>query len=95
MEVDESINEILAGFRKSLQGDGGDIELADVKDGVVKVKITRTTVPVSFSQFLRDHKTRQGIGCGGCRIPASTIAAVLEAELKQKIPGITKVEVVK
>jgi len=95
MTADEPINEILTGFRKSLQSDGGDIELVEVHDGIVKVRITRTTVPVTFSKFLRDYKTRKGIGCGRCSIPMSTIISVLEAELKGKVPGITKVEVVK
>ncbi len=95
MQVDESINEILADFRSSLKEDGGDIELVGFKNGIVKVRITRATVPVTFSKFLRDYKTREGISCGRCRIPASTIVAALELELKQKIPVITKVEVVK
>jgi Fe-S cluster biogenesis protein NfuA len=95
MEVDESINEILIRFRRSLKEDGGDIELVGIEDGVMKVRITRTTVPVTFSKFLRDYKTREGISCGRCGIPKSTIFAALELELKQKISGIKKVEVVK
>ena len=93
--MEELIKEILAGFRKSLQEDGGDIELVGVVDGVVKVRLTRTSVPVTFSKFIREHKTRKGIGCGRCQIPQSTIVAVLESELKEKLPGIVKVEVVK
>lgn len=95
MEVDKSLNEIIASFRSSLKEDGGDIELVGFNNGIVKVRITRTTVPVTFSKFLRDHKTREGISCGRCQIPASTIVAALEFELKQKFPVITKVEVVK
>ena len=95
MEVEESINEIMINFRRSLKQDGGDIELIGFNNGIVKVRITGTTVPVTFSKFLRDFKTREGISCGRCRIPTSTIVAALESELKQKIPVITKVEVVK
>jgi Fe-S cluster biogenesis protein NfuA len=95
MEVEESINEIMTRLRRSLKEDGGDIELVGFKNGVVKVRITRTTVPVTFSKFLREHKTREGISCGRCQIPTSTIVAALEFELKQRIPVITKVEVVK
>ena len=95
MEVDESINEIMTGFRSSLKEDGGNIELVDFKNGIVKVRITRTTVPATFSKFIWNYKTREGISCGRCRIPTSTIFAALEFELKQKIPVITKVEVVK
>ena len=95
MGRDESINDILAGFRRSLREDGGDIELVDIKDGVVKVRLTRTTVPVTFSTFLREYKTRQGISCGRCCIPTGTIVSVLETRLKEKVPGIRKVEAVK
>ena len=95
MAANESIENILSDFRKSLQEDGGDIELVDAVNGIVRVKLTRTTVPVTFSKFLREHKTHEGIGCGKCRIPTSTIIKVLEAELKLKVPGITKVQVVK
>jgi Fe-S cluster biogenesis protein NfuA len=48
MELGESINEILIRFRRSLKEDGGDIELVGIEDGVLKVRITRTTVPVTF-----------------------------------------------
>lgn len=91
MELNDSIEEILNDFRKSLRSDGGDIELVDVASGIVKVRITRTTVPVTFSRFLREYKTREGITCGRCRIPTGTIVAALEMILKEKIPGITKV----
>ncbi len=95
MDVDESINEILTRFRRSLKEDGGDIELVGIEDGILKVRITRTTVPVTFSKFLRNYKMREGISCGRCSIPMSTIFAALELELKQKNSGIKKVEVVK
>jgi Fe-S cluster biogenesis protein NfuA len=95
MQMEKSIEEIILDFRTSLQADGGDIELMDVRDGIVKVRITRTSVPVTFSTFLRKYKTREGVSCGRCRIPTSTIVAVLEATLKEKISGIEKVEVVK
>ena len=95
MEIDESITEIIISFRSSLKEDGGDIELVAFENGIVKVRITRTTVPVTFSKFLRDYKTREGISCGRCQIPTNTIVAALEFELKQRISVITKVEVVK
>ena len=95
MESAETLNEILSDFRKSLQADGGDIELVNVANGIVKVRITRTSVPVTFSNFLRKYKTRKGVGCGRCQIPVSTIAAALEATLKEKMPEIIKVEVIK
>lgn len=93
--MEETIKEVLKEFRKHLQKDGGDIELIGISDGIVKVKLKRTTVPVTFSTFLRDYKTREGITCGSCRIPDSTILAVLEAKIKEKVPDITKVELAK
>ena len=36
----EKVEAILAQVRPILQGDGGDVELIDVNDGVVKVKLT-------------------------------------------------------
>jgi Fe-S cluster biogenesis protein NfuA len=95
MQIERSIEEIILDFRKSLQADGGDIEFMDFRDGIVKVKITRTSVPVTFSTFLRKYRTREGVSCGRCRIPTGTVVAVLEATLKEKISGIKKVEVVK
>jgi Fe-S cluster biogenesis protein NfuA len=95
MKLDEAVKEVMAEFQKHLQADGGDIELVEIVDGVAKVKITRTTTPATFSTFLRDYKTRDGITCGSCRIPTSTIIAVLEAKLKEKIPSLTKVEIIK
>jgi Fe-S cluster biogenesis protein NfuA len=36
----EQVQETLDKIRPSLQADGGDVELVDVQDGVVKVKLT-------------------------------------------------------
>lgn len=90
-----SIEEVIADFRKSIRADGGDIELVDVSDGIVKVRIIRTSVPVTFSTFLRKYRTREGISCGRCQIPTKTIVSVLETTLKASVPGITKLELIK
>jgi Fe-S cluster biogenesis protein NfuA len=95
MDLIGQVEEILADFKKSLQADGGDIELLAVIDGIVKVSISRTTVPVTFSSFLRKYRTREGVSCGRCQIPTKTIVAALEAALKEKIPQIIKVESVR
>ena len=95
MGLIESVEEIIADFRKSLQADGGDIELLDVADGIVKVRISRTTVPATFSYFLRKYRTREGVSCGRCQIPTKTIVSALEGALKEKIPQIKKVEAVR
>jgi Fe-S cluster biogenesis protein NfuA len=36
----DKVTEALAKIRPALQADGGDVELLDVKDGTVKVKLT-------------------------------------------------------
>ncbi len=36
----EKVEEILNKIRPSLKADGGDVELVDVKDGIVSVKLT-------------------------------------------------------
>ncbi len=36
----EKVEEILNKIRPALQADGGDVELVDVKDGIVSVKLT-------------------------------------------------------
>jgi Fe-S cluster biogenesis protein NfuA len=38
--VREKVEAALAKVKPSLQADGGDVELVDVKDGVVKLKLT-------------------------------------------------------
>ena len=45
----EKVEEVLNKIRPSLQADGGDVELVDVADGVVKVKLTGAcgTCPMS------------------------------------------------
>jgi len=36
----EKVEEVLAKIRPALQADGGDVELVDVEDGVVSVRLT-------------------------------------------------------
>jgi len=36
----EKVEEVLAQIRPSLQADGGDVELIDVNEGVVKLRLT-------------------------------------------------------
>jgi Fe-S cluster biogenesis protein NfuA len=38
--MNEKVQAALELIRPSLQADGGDVELVDVKDGIVKVKLT-------------------------------------------------------
>lgn len=46
-EVQSALNEI----RPSLQADGGDVELVDVEDGIVKVKLTGACGGCPMSQM--------------------------------------------
>jgi Fe-S cluster biogenesis protein NfuA len=36
----EKVEEVLEKIRPNLQADGGDVELVDIQDGIVKVKLT-------------------------------------------------------
>ncbi|MDD5289424.1 MAG: NifU family protein [Dehalococcoidales bacterium] len=38
--MEENIKKVLEEIRPSLQADGGDVELAGVKDGIVSVRLT-------------------------------------------------------
>jgi Fe-S cluster biogenesis protein NfuA len=40
VNMNEKIKEALAQIRPALQADGGDVELVDVNDGTVRVKLT-------------------------------------------------------
>jgi Fe-S cluster biogenesis protein NfuA len=40
MEMKEKVETALARIRPALQADGGDVELVDVREGVVRVKLT-------------------------------------------------------
>jgi Fe-S cluster biogenesis protein NfuA len=47
----ESVEKALQKIRPSLQADGGDIELVDIQDGVVKVKLTGACGGCPMSQM--------------------------------------------
>lgn len=60
----EQVEAVLSRIRPSLQADGGDVELVDVSDGVVKVKLTgacggcpMATITLKFGieQILREE----------------------------------------
>ncbi len=51
MDIKEKVEEALKSIRPSLQSDGGDIELVDVEDGVVKVKLTGACGGCPMSQM--------------------------------------------
>lgn len=47
----ERVAEVLDQIRPALQADGGDVELVDVEDGVVKVKLTGACAGCPMSQM--------------------------------------------
>lgn len=47
----EKIEKIISEIRPALQADGGDIELVDVKNGVVKVRLRGACAGCPFSQM--------------------------------------------
>ena len=67
-DVEKALEEV----KPNLQADGGDIELVDVVDGIVRVKLKGS--------------------CADCPMSAMTLRNGVERYLKNKIPGIKKVE---
>ena len=51
----EQVEAVLAKVRPTLQADGGDIELVDVKDGVVQVSLTGACHGCPMSQMTLKH----------------------------------------
>jgi Fe-S cluster biogenesis protein NfuA len=47
----EKVEKVLNKIRPSLQADGGDVELVEVKDGVVKVKLKGSCAGCPMSQM--------------------------------------------
>jgi Fe-S cluster biogenesis protein NfuA len=51
MIMKEKVQEVLDKIRPSLQADGGDVELVDVKDGVVQVRLQGACKGCPMSQM--------------------------------------------
>jgi Fe-S cluster biogenesis protein NfuA len=71
-DLREEIEKALADVRPALQADGGDVELVDVEDGVVKVRLRGA--------------------CAGCAFSQMTLTNGVERILKDKVPGVERVE---
>ncbi len=50
-EEREAVEKALAKVRPDLQADGGDVELVDVRDGIVRVKLTGACGSCPMSQM--------------------------------------------
>jgi Fe-S cluster biogenesis protein NfuA len=51
VEIKEQVEKALADIRPALQADGGDIELIDVQDGVVQVRLQGACAGCPMSQL--------------------------------------------
>ena len=89
--IDKIIQESI---RPVLKADGGDITLVDFNDGIVKIALEKTRVPVTFSNFLVTFKVRTGCSCGRCPIPAVAVQDGVLKRLKEEILDVGSVEVV-
>ena len=79
--VEDQVKEALELIRPAIQMDGGDIQLASVRDGTVLVK-----------EFTRPAPSAIPIGtCEGCPISPVTLKQGVERLLKEKVPGVTEV----
>jgi Fe-S cluster biogenesis protein NfuA len=50
-DLKEQVEDALERIRNALRVDGGDVELVDIKDGVVKVKLQGSCAGCPFSQM--------------------------------------------
>ena len=50
-DLKEQVEDALVRIRNALRVDGGDVELVDIKDGVVKVKLQGSCAGCPFSQM--------------------------------------------
>jgi Fe-S cluster biogenesis protein NfuA len=71
-DMREDVEKALVEVRPALQADGGDLELVDVVDGVVKVRLKGA--------------------CAGCAFSQMTLTNGVERLLKERVPGVERVE---
>jgi Fe-S cluster biogenesis protein NfuA len=71
-DMREDVEKALTHVRPALQADGGDVELVDVVDGVVKVRLKGA--------------------CAGCAFSQMTLTNGVERLLKERVPGVERVE---
>lgn len=91
-KIEKIINESI---RPVLRADGGDITLIDFRDGIVKIALKKTAVPVAFSNFLMTFRVRTGCSCGRCGIPSVAIRDGVLKRLREEVPDVKGVEVAK
>ncbi len=57
----EKVEAVLAKIRPTLRADGGDIELVDVKDGVVQVRLTGACNGCPMAQMTLKHGVEKAL----------------------------------
>jgi len=57
----EQVEAVLAKLRPTLKADGGDIELIDVKDGVVQVRLTGACHGCPMSEMTLKHGVEKAL----------------------------------
>ena len=57
----EQVEAVLAKLRPTLKADGGDIELIDIKDGVVQVNLTGACHGCPMSQMTLKHGVERAL----------------------------------
>lgn len=90
----DKVSAVIDTIRPYIQADGGDVELVDVKDGIVYVNIQQTTVPVTFSKFIISFQIRPDCSCGRCAIMPKVLLGCIETVIKREVPDVRSVEAV-
>ena len=90
--IDEIIQESI---RPVMRADGGDINLVDVSGGVVTITLKKTTVPTTFSKFIRTFKIPRECLCGRGAVRVASVREGILNRLKEEVPDISEVVVAK
>ncbi len=92
----ERIDKIIQGsIRPVLRADGGDITLVGVSGGVVTIALEKTTVPTTFSKFIRTFDVPRACLCGRGAVRVAPVREGILNRLKEEVPGISEVVVAK
>ena len=92
----ERIDKIIQGsIRPILRADGGDIALMDVSGGVVTIALKKTTVPTTFSKFIRAFNVPRACLCGRGAVRVASVREGILNRLKEEVPDISEVVVAK
>ncbi|MEA3281180.1 MAG: NifU family protein [Euryarchaeota archaeon] len=90
------IDEIIEGsIRPVLKADGGDVTLLNVSGGIVTVALKKTTVPTTFSKFIRTFEVPRECLCGRGAVRVASVREGILNRLKAQVPGISEVVVAK